>query len=172
MVVMLLDEFFDYKNKLMETLCRNENIVRLVTHSEEAPVPNYDLAYTQIFPFEYVPDTVDDARTFVCFDVDIAQVYDKTYYAPVLYLWVFSHTSKLRLDRGDMKGIRTDQLAVEINKELNGSRYFGLGELDLYSVGRFSPITDYQGRVMTYTAKDFNRVGISKKPPANRKQRQ
>jgi len=163
---MLLDEFFDYKNKLMETLCRNEKIVHLITDSEKAPVPNYNLAYTQIYPFEYVPDTVDDGRTFVCFDVDIAQVYDKVYYAPVLYLWVFSHKSKLRLKQG---GIRTDQLAVEINKELNGSRYFGLGELDLYSVGRISPITDYQGRVMTYAAKDFNRLGVSKRPPANRK---
>ncbi len=163
---MLLNEFFDYKNKLMETLCKNENIVRLVTDSESAPVPNYSLAYTQLFPFEYIPETVDDGRIFICFDVDIAQVYDKTYYEPVLYLWVFAHKSKMRLSQG---GIRTDQLAVEINKELNGNRYFGLGELDLYSVGRFSPISDYQGRVMTYAAKDFNRLGISKKPPANRK---
>lgn len=163
---MQLDEFFDYKNKLMETLCCNKDIVRLVTDSGKAPVPNYELEYTQIYPFEYIPDTVDDGRTFICFDVDIAQVYDKTYYEPVLYLWVFSHKSKIRLREG---GIRTDQLAVEINKELNGSRFFGLGELDLYSVGRFSPISDYQGRVMTYTAKDFNRVGISKRPPTNRK---
>lgn len=163
---MLLNEFFDYKNKLMETLCRNEGIVRLVTDSESAPVPNYELAYTQIYPFEYIPDTVDDGRTFICFDVDIARVYDKTYYEPVLYLWVFTHKSKIHLKQG---GIRTDQLTVEINKELSGSRYFGLGELELYSVGRFSPISDYQGRVMTYTAKDFNRPGISKKPPVNRK---
>lgn len=163
---MLLDEFFDYKNKLMETLCKNEAVVRLVTDSESAAVPNYDLSYKQIYPFEYVPDTVDDGKTFICFDVDIDRVYDKVYYQPVLYVWVFTHKSKLRLDKG---GIRTDQLAVEINKELSGSRYFGLGELDLYSVGRFAPSTDYQGRVMTYTATDFNRVGVSKKPPANRK---
>lgn len=163
---MLLNEFFDYKNKLMETLCRNENIVRLVTDSKDAPVPNYTLAYNRIFPFEFVPDTVDDGDTFICFDVDIARVSDKVYYKPVLYVWVFTHKSKIRLEEC---GIRTDQLAVEINKELSGSRYFGLGELELYSVGRFAPITDFQGRVMAYAATDFNRPGISKKPPANRK---
>lgn len=166
MAVMLLNEFFDYKNELMKTLCNNKDIVSLITDSDKAPVPNYDLAYKQIYPFEYIPDTVDDGKTFICFDVDIARVYDKTYYEPVLYLWVFTHKSKMRLKKG---GIRTDQLAMEIDKELNGSRYFGLGELDLYSVGRFSPITDYQGRIMTYVAKDFNRPGISKRPPANRK---
>ena len=124
---MYLDEFFDYKNELMKTLCSNKDIVRLVTDSKDAPVPNYDLAYSQIFPFEFVPETVDDGMTFICFDVDIPEVIDKTYYLPALYVWVFTHKSKMRLNEG---GIRTDQLAVEINKELNGSRYFGLGELD------------------------------------------
>jgi len=165
---MFLDEFFDYKNELMKMLCCNSEIVRLVTDSKKAPVPNYNLAYTQIYPFEFVPETVDDGTTFICFDVDIAEVVDKTYYVPVLYVWIFTHKSKMRLSEG---GIRTDQIAVEINKELNGSRYFGLGELDLYSVSRFSPITDYQGRVLTYYAKDFNRLNSTKKPPANRKQR-
>lgn len=165
---MYLDEFFDYKNELMKTLCCNQEIVRLITDSSKAPVPNYDLSYTSIFPFEYVPDTVDDGRTFVCFDVDIAEVMNKTFYLPVLYIWVFTHKSKIRLNEG---GVRIDKLSAEINKELNGSRYFGLGELELYSVGRFSPITDYLGRVMTYTARDFNRVSPSKRPPANRKSR-
>lgn len=141
---MLLDEFFDYKNELMKVLCCNDRVVHLVTDSEKAPVPNYDLAYRQIYPYEFVPETVDDGKTFICFDVDIAEVEDKTFYLPVVYVWIFTHKSKMRLSEG---GIRTDQLALEINKELNGSRYFGLGELDLYSVGRFSPITDYQGRV-------------------------
>lgn len=166
MVVMQLEEFFDYKNRLMKTLCSNKEIVRLITDSSDAPVPNYNLAYRLVYPYEYVPDTVDDGKTFVCFDVDIAEVVDKTFYVPVLYLWVFTHKSKMRLDEG---GIRTDNLCVEIDKELNGSRYFGLGELDLQSVGRFSPITDYQGRVMVYVAKDFNRPRPSKKPPVNRK---
>lgn len=165
---MNLDEFFDYKNKLMETLCCNPEIVRLVTDSRDAPVPNYNLAYSQIFPYEFLPDTVDDGMTFICFDVDIDEVLDKTFYVPVVYVWEFTHKSKMHLNEG---GIRVDQLAVEINKELNGNRYFGLGELELDSVGRFSPITDYYGRVLTYFSRDFNRTPPSKKPPANRKKR-
>lgn len=168
MAVMYLDELFDYKNELMKILCSNENIIRLVTDSSEAPVPNYDLAYTQIFPYEYVPETVDDGQTFICFDVDIAKVVNKTYYVPVVYVWEFTHKSKMRLAEG---GVRIDKLAVEINKELNGNRHFGLGELDLDSVGHFSPILDYQGRVLTYYASDFNRLAPSKRPPANRKHR-
>ena len=61
-------------------------------------------------------------------------------------------------------------LASAIAKAINGSRYYGLGELDLYSVKRFAPITDYQGKVMTFHATDFNRLSPTGMPvPSNRK---
>ena len=164
---MQLQEFFDYKNVFMRELCTNDTIVHLVTDKEDSAVPNHTLAYTQIYPFEYVPETVDNGQTFICFDVDMQIQYNpnKTFYHPILYVWVFTHKSKLRLPEG---GIRTDAIASEIDKMLNGSRIYGLGELNLRGVERFAPIVDYQGRVLTYTAKDFNRNG-SKVPPSNRK---
>lgn len=152
----------------MQTLCKNEEIVHLITDSEDAPVPNYDLPYNQIFPFEFVPETVSQGTSFICFDVDIADVISKTFYLPVIYIWIFTHKSKLRLEQG---GVRIDQLAIEVNKELNGSRYFGLGELELKRVDHFVPILDYRGKILTYTARDFNRIAPSKKPPAYRKNR-
>lgn len=163
---MLLNELFDYKSEIIRILCNNKDIVRLLMDEKEPVVLNYDLAYEQIFPYEYIPDTVDEATTFICFDVDITNLVDKIYYNPVLYVWAFTYKLKLRLDDG---GIRIDRLAMEINKELSGNRNFGLGELELRSVTSFSPIKDYQGRQMVYTATDFNRPGVSKKPPANRK---
>lgn len=162
---MQLEEFFDYKNRFMKELCCNKEIVTLITDNEKSKVPNHTLAYSQVYPYEFVPETVDNGQTFVCFDVDIAEVINKTFYVPVLYVWIFTHKSKMRLATG---GIRTDLLASKIDEQLNGSRFYGLGELALKQVGRFSPITDYQGRVLTYYAKDFNRNG-SKPVPSNRR---
>lgn len=162
---MKLEEFFDYKNRLMKDLCCNEEIVRLITDNNDADVPNHTLSYSQIFPYEFVPETVDDGKTFICFDVDIANVENKTFYTPVLYVWVFTHKSKMRLDAG---GLRLDIMASKINDLLNGSRFYGLGELELKNVSRFSPITDYQGRALTYVARDFNRSSTHS-IPANRK---
>lgn len=161
-----LVEFYDYKNLLMEDMCKNEQIVKLVTGNEDARVPNHELPYSQIFPFEYVPETVSEAKTFICFDVDIVEVPNKTFYIPVLYIWPFTHKSNLRLPQG---GLLLDKLTAEINSMLNGSRYFGLGELMLSSVGRFKPILDYSGRVLTYTARDWNRLTANKSIPSNRK---
>lgn len=163
---MLLDELFLYKNELAEILCKDEEIVRLITDNSETSVPAYDLIYSKIFPFEYIPKTVSEGSTFICFDVDVLEVINKTFLLPAIYVWVFTHESKLRLPEG---GVRTDQLAIRINNIMNGNRHFGLGELELYSVNRFSPISDYQGRVLAYSAREYNRPRPSKKPPAYRR---
>ena len=161
-----LEEFFDYKNLLMKDLCSNDAIVKLVTGNEQAAVPNHKLAYTQLFPYEFIPETVDEATTFICFDVDILSVPSKTYYLPVLYVWVCTHKSKLRMPQG---GLLLDNLSSEISKMLNGNRFYGLGQLQLSSTQRFEPTTDYLGRVLVFTAVDFNRLTAGALRPSNRK---
>lgn len=161
-----LDEFYNYKNQLMEDLLTNKSIVELLNEGL-SPDEASSLAYTQIFPYEYVPETVEKGKTFICCDVDIQKTADKTYLLPTLYIWVFAHKSQLRLPKG---GVRTDKLCSRIADAINGSRKYGLGELSLYSVKRFAPMTDFQGKVMSFYAKDFNRLHPTKHPiPSNRK---
>ncbi len=163
---MQLEDFFDYKNQLMKDIITNKEIVSLI--KSDLPFEKAEsLIYTQVFPFEYVPETVQKGQTFVCADVDVQSVSGKTFLTPIIYIWVFSHSSNIRLPEG---GVRTDKLCSEICKAINGSRYYGLGELNLYSVKRFAPMTDYQGKLMTFTAREFNRqYDGSKSTPVNRK---
>ena len=164
---MQLQDFFDYKNKLMEDLLTNETIVNLIDEDvrfEDA----MSLAYNNVFPYEFVPETVQDGKTLICFDVDIQRVPNKTFLYPTLFVWVFTHKSLLRLPNGG--GVRTDRLCHEICKQINGSREYGLGELNLYSVKRFAPMTDFQGKVITFEMKEFNKqYDGNKYTPANRK---
>lgn len=163
---MQLEEFFDYKNRLVSDLVTNEEIVKLI--NEDYSIENSEeLIYSQVFPFEYVPKTVEEGKTFVCADVEILKSQGKTFYLPAIHVWVFTHRSKLRLPEG---GVRTDKLASKICEELNGSRFYGLGEVELYSVKRYSPMTDFNGHYMTFYTKDFSKVYDPKKPiPSNRK---
>lgn len=93
-------------------------------------------------------------------------VSSKTFYSPVLYIWPFAHKSNLRLKSG---GLLIDTLSIEINKMLNGSRFFGLGQLMLAETRRFAPTIDYLGRTLVYTAVDFNRLSAGGRTPSNRK---
>ncbi len=167
MAVVQLEEFFRYKNQLINDMLTNKEIVKLLAAPDEKPKDAPALVYSQVFPYEYVPDTIEHAQTFVCCDVDIDEVQSKTYLSPTLYIWVFTHKSLLRLPQG---GVRTDRLCEEIAKTINGSRYYGLGELGLKKVRRFAPIVDYQGKVLTFSARDFNRVSPSgRSAPTNRR---
>lgn len=151
---MQLEDFYDYKNQLMEDILTNENIVRLL--NDEVLMEHADvLAWEQVIPCEYISETVYDGRTFIMFDVDVQSVQNKTYLYPTLYIWVMSHKSRLRLPDGG--GVRTDAICNEICKAINGSRMYGLGQLNLYSVKRFAPMTDYNGKCMVFHMKEFNR---------------
>lgn len=163
---MQLQDFFDYKNKLIEDLLTHDTIVPLIKNGATVDTAE-SLIYSQVFPYEYVPETVQKGSTYICCDVDIQSVAGKTFLFPVIYVWVFAHRSNLRLPEG---GVRTDKLCSEICKVINGSRFYGLGELNLFSVKRFAPMTDYQGKVMVFQAKEFNRQFVGgKATPANRK---
>lgn len=162
---MQLKELYDYKNQLMEDILTTPEIINLITDggSEDAR----SLAYKQVFPYEYVPETVQEGKTLICFDVDIQKSLNKTFLVPTIYVWVFAHRSKLRLPGG---GLRVDSLCSELAKKINGSRYYGLGELELESVRRFAPMTDYQGKCLTFSSIDFNRQFEHNKPtPTKRK---
>lgn len=165
---MQLEDIYDYKNQLMKDLLTNQSIVSLLQKGMQVEDAK-ELAYTQIFPYEYIPETVQTGDTYICFDVDVQGVANKTFLSPVLYIWVSAHKSNLRLPEG---GVRTDKLCSEICKVINGSRQYGLGELNLYSVKRYAPMTDYPGKVMTFIMKEFNRqYDPNKYVPPNRKAR-
>lgn len=164
---MQLEEFFDYKNRLMEDLLTSKPIVLLLSDDQKVIEKPETLIYEQVFPYEHIPDTTVRGNTFICAEVEIQKASSKTFLTPTLYIWVFTHKSKMRLPEG---GVRVDKLCSEIAKTINGSRHYGLGELDLYSVKRFAPMEDYQGKVMTFQATDFNRFTPTGKPiPSNRK---
>ena len=168
---MQLEEFFDYKNQLMKDILTTPAIVDLldagVAGDDDITEIKEALAFKRVFPCEYVPETVQDGATFICFDVDVARSTDKTFLSPTLYIWVFTHRSKLRLPEG---GVRTDRICNEICKAIDGSREYGLGELNLVACRRFAPMTDFQGKVLTFIAKDFKRQhDYNQKIPTNRK---
>lgn len=163
---MQLRDLFDYKNQLMQDLLTNEKIVKLIDST--IPIEEAEkLAYKKVFPYEYIPVTANNGDTYVCFDVDVLDVVNKTFLKPVLYVWVFTHRTNMRLSQG---GLRVDEFCAELCEALNGSRMYGMGELNLVSVRRFAPMTDFQGKCLIFRATEVNRYHTPLKPvPETRK---
>ena len=162
-----LEFLFNYKNHLMEDLLTNERILTMLSDDAATPSDPDAMMYKQVFPYEYVPETVQEGKTFICSDVDVSAPDGTTFLYPTLYVWVFTHRSLLRLPEG---GVRTDALCCEIAKTINGSRRYSQGQLNLSGLKRFAPMTDFQGKCMIYRGKDFNHLYNPKRSvPENRK---
>lgn len=165
---MYLDELFHYKNRLMKDLVENRRIIKLLQDEANPLKKPEDFIYTQLFPFEFLPDTIEHGMAIISFDVDVMRSDSKTYYDPVIYVWILCHKSKMRLPEG---GVRMDEIAIEIVKTLSGSRHYGLGELEFFSSRRFASTSDYAGKQLTFHAKDFNRLHArAKEIPSNRRE--
>lgn len=156
---MHLDEFFHYKNQLLDDLLTDEEILHLI-NSDVTPEEAQTLVWNQVMPVEYYPETIEKGKLYLCCDVDIRRVPSSLIYSPTLYIWIFCHKDLLRLREG---GVRTDKLCHLIDQKLNGSFEYGLGKLELQSVNRFALMSDYSGKVMAYEATDFNKTFDPKK---------
>jgi len=154
-----LNELYAYKNTLMELLCSDPAIVALVMDSEEADCPNKAMPYSRIFPYNHIPDVTKEAMTYVCFDVEIKRVPNKTILYPDVYVWAFCHKSLMRLAGGG--GVRPDKLVCEIHHVLSGSPCLGAGPLELAGLSSVSPIDGHWGKLLHYTTVDFNRPSAS-----------
>lgn len=169
---MNLAELFDYKNQFFKDVLTNEKLVKLINETKTIDTAG-DLAYTQLFPYEFIPETIEHGHTYICCDVDVVATSTRVersrrlYYTPVLYVWILVHKSKLRLPEG---GVRYDVICSEVANTINESMFYGIKGLELYSVKRFTPLTDYQGKVLTFHADDINWAYDPTRPiPANRK---
>lgn len=163
---MQLEDIYSYKNQLMTELLNTQSIVELI--KDDTVSDAADLAYTQVFPYEYIPDEAKPAQTFICFDIDMQKPIGKTFFTLTLNVWVFSHRSKLRLPDNS---IRTDRLCSEICKKMHNIQKYRVKAFELESVKKFAPAAEYQGKVLSFNAKEFKRVSdIEKKIPGNRKE--
>lgn len=154
----LIKPIIVYKDKVMETMLSSQTIVDLIDDPDYKSVPAFGLLYKKVFPYAYIPQTIDSASTLVCVEANIANVKTDTICDVELSIYVMAHTSVMRTD----KGARIDVLSDAIDDVLNHSSYFGIGKITpntRYPTEVSLPNYDYICRKLTYISKDFNYRG-------------
>ena len=149
-----LEEFTEYKQTIMKAICTSPKIVELLKlDSDKDEITGKDMRYKRIFPYNYVPLTIENAQTFICFTVTAPNVRDNLIAELRLTVYVFTHQDLMRTD----EGMRTDLLVSEIDKLLNGSTKYGLGKVTLKACDVMQvPSRGYSGLYSVYAVKDFS----------------
>ena len=143
------------KDKLMQKILLSEQVVKLIDDKQYNTVPAIGLKYKKVFPYAYIPQTVDDAGSFICFQANISQVKTDTVCDIQLSVYVLCQCSVIETPQG----CRHDLLADAVDDLINHSREFGIGKVTPYyrdPVTTTIPNYDYVCRKLMYTITDFN----------------
>lgn len=156
---MNLSEFREYRSDLMRKICENENIQRyLLNDGETITIPS-DLIEKHVYPYEYIPGTTEEGKTFVSMLLAIHSVDNgMTSYECYMNLYITSYEGIMWVKNEDGQSVlRYDAIAEEIDRMLNGTRDLGF-RVDL--VGRkdgYQPARKFHGTMLTYCITAWNR---------------
>ena len=125
-------EISDYKRKIMKKLIDSQRIVELIDYAGQAEYPD-DLLYENIYPFNRMPETEQEEKTYICVMIDVPTIYAKNDIARNVNvkLRVYSHERLMRV-KGE-NGDRIDLISAEIDSLLNEKFDFGIGYMKLGS---------------------------------------
>ena len=98
---------------------------------------------------------------YVWVEIDIPNVNNKHIKDAEIYVTVACHKQYMKLDHSIYKGMmgnRRDNITRYIDKLINNSPIFGIGNLTLKSVRTLSPYNQFIFKELTYTVPEFNVV--------------
>lgn len=147
------------KYKLVQEFINSQEIVELIVNKSGIDIGDYDISDTNIFPYLYVPEVNTETNTYLCLEIDIPQTTSNTISRFSMFITIFTSYSLQKLPSSfKRKGCRTDNLQMEIDKIVNGSREFSsIGQVELVSAKSFvwNDIR-YSGKTIRYDFYNFN----------------
>lgn len=156
---MYLEELGTYKQTILSKLRTSIEVQEILLGDNYDEEIVDELLDEHIYPFLYVPDTQTKVKTYVCADVTVPKAQNFSIKNLEIIIYVFCHKSLTKYKKAGSVGTRTDILSDVIDKMLDTSRDFGIGRLKLESVNLFISEKTYYGRILTYSASDFNTNG-------------
>lgn len=152
-----------FKNKLIEQLQNDSEIIEAlaVTKDEDEE----DLAYVRLFPYYFAIPTQEEAKTYIMIEIGLEALQDRfnpmrndiVYDKCIVYIYVVSHQTVMKMDSAGQSAVRTDYISQLINKKFNGKTIAGIGTLQRISNMPRSLNDTYKQREMIFEVVDFNK---------------
>ena len=159
-----LDELIEYPNKAMQKICESKECIALLLNKSINSITDDDVDKALdefIYDYQYIDDTTSESSAFIWVEADVPSVSNKHIKNTKIYITIACSKDYMALNRKTfpgMSGNRRDNITRYIDKIMNGSDVFGIGELRLNSVVTMnSSNPKFTARQLTYVVPDFNR---------------
>lgn len=156
----------DLKQALLQDILTDEKAVKLIANTPNITLPALDLRYKQVVPWKKVPNTVEEATSYVTFEVRIPQVITKATRIYRLDIYVMTNENTMKIDNAEGtrlgipdRGSRIDILADRIDYLVNDSKRYTFDEMKFISSDTFTPYEKFFGRVISYEIRGWNMGG-------------
>ena len=124
----VVDTISEWKNKAIELVLEQDEIIDLLEMSEEEAD---DPMYTRIFPYNHIPQTVEETKVYITFTVTVPKItFNKIWAYPRLTVRVIAHQERMKLNLAGVSATRIDYISKLIVNLLTKND-FGFGKLKL-----------------------------------------
>ena len=122
------DAISDWKNKAIELVISQDEIMELLDMDE---VEADDPMYARIFPYNHIPQTIEETKVYITFTVNIPKItFNNVRAYPRLTVRVIAHQERMKLNMAGVSATRIDYIAKLIVNLLTKND-FGYGKLKL-----------------------------------------
>lgn len=155
-----LSELTEIKRKIANLIVNDEMLVELISGEQGKQLPAADLIGKNVYLYDYVDDTLKDARTLVCIEIDENDYTSPTARDFELHVYVCVHKSQMNfIDENGRGQVRRDLIASRIDALLNNRTDLGFQKLKPLRGYRIIFSSDFRTKDMVYTAKWGNAIG-------------
>lgn len=145
-------EIIEYRNIIFKKLLESEEIVKLLGF-EGVEYPEDEIPYKNMFPHEYIPDTITTTDKFINFEISATlDTRNNVYKDLTIYFFITCHEDVIRYKGG----LWYDKVVCEIDDIFSEKNILGVGKTGLLSNIPYFPQQKFKGRALKFIVKDFN----------------
>ncbi len=148
-------EIVEYRKKIMNELCRSDEIIKLLDE-EKSKYPEEMLPFSKIYPHEYIPETVTETMRFICFDIKAdLDVKNKTLKEMTVWFFISCHQDVVPYFEDGRSFLWYDKVVCTIDELFTDQNKLGVGKMQLMSNTPYYPQQKFKGRQLTFKVFDF-----------------
>lgn len=161
-----VDQLVEYPSKVVSMLGSDKTIVELLTDNPDIVIGTDeadDVFDKCLYDYGYTDETTLEAIAYICVEAEIPRVMTETMQSIKLYVTVLCQKQYMKLDPAKFKkllGNRRDNLTRYIDKILDKSTVFGIGELNLESIRTVPSPAGFSARELEYSISDFHTKAV------------
>lgn len=144
------------KSNVLMRIIKNQNLCKAIYYTDRNFLDQPDISdpssliYSQIYPYNRIPDAITEGKTFLTFSFSKYKSIDRYFKEGYLNINIMVHKKNMETDYGVL---RPDYILAEIDSMMDTG--FGIGKLQLNLYDEFNVNADYLGSYVSYNIVEF-----------------